>query len=284
MNKVFLLFCWGLVAVLFFAGLSASTVAVDFIEIVEKQAVAEQNQNRNGFRIENFDQWVFRSQETLAGAKQKLLERLESEADSLQLICGLDEAQKKKLLLAGRGDIQAFVEAYTKVRAKFAESLKEQGQQAVQNIWQEIQPLQRKYHGMLFGEGSLFEKVLEHLLDEQQSARRRAVLREQRKFRLRSAEMQLISQMDRVSPFTQEKREKLLALVEQYVRPPKSFSKAEHSHYVMYYLLGQMAKIPEDELRPLFDEAAWTVVQQQIKQGKRMRGNLKAHGLVPEEE
>ncbi len=283
MSKAFFLFLWALAAVLFLTSLPGSTVAVEFIEIVEEQ-VAEQNRNINGFRIEHFDQWVFSNQQEIAGAKTQLLERLEAEANSIQSTCDLSDEQKEKLLLAGRGDIQVFTQLYAATKAKFAENLKKGDQQAVQNIWQEIQPLKRKYHGLIFGEGSLFEKVLGHLLDEQQTARIEKLRREQRKFQYQSAVMLLISQFDRAAPFTHENREKLLALIYEHSRPPKSFTGENHSHYVTYYLLGQMSEIPEDELHPLFEEAAWKVVKQQIKQGKRMKRNLEKRGLVPEEE
>lgn len=283
MNKAFFCSLWWLVLVLFITVLSASVFAVEFIEIVEEQVV-EQNQNINGFRLEHFDQWVFSNQEKIDGAKKQLLERLVGEANSIQSTCDLSDEQKEKLLLAGRGDIQVFTQLYAATRAKFAENLKKRDQQAVQNIWQEIQPLKQKYHGLIFGEGSLFEKVLGHLLDEQQTVRLEKLRREQRKFQYQSAVMLLISQFDQVAPFTHEKREKLLSLISQHSRPPKSFTGENRSHYITYYLLGQMSEIPEEELHPLFEEAAWKVVKQQIKQGKRMKRNLEKQGLVPEED
>ena len=149
--------------------LLSPAVAVDFIEIVEKD-LPEKNENMHGMNIDNFDQWVFRNQQTLGAAKKQLLNRLEGEAESIRSTCKLNDAQKEKLMLAGRGDIQAFTQLYAEVRAEFVEKLKEQNQQAFNNIWQEIQPLQKKYNGQIFGDGSLFEKVLDHLLDEQQSA------------------------------------------------------------------------------------------------------------------
>jgi len=270
-------------AVLLGLTLPAPAVAVDFIEIVEKE-VAKQNQNQHGFRIENFDQWVFSNQQKLSSAQKQLLDRLEGEAESIQSTCKLEDGQKEKLLLAGRGDIQAFTQLYAEVRAKFVEKINENNQQAIQNVWQEIQPLQKKYHGQIFGEGSLFEKVLGHLLDEQQSARLEKIRREQRKFQYQSAIMQTISQFDQVAPLTHKSREKLLALIKQHSYPPKAMTGHNRTHYLTYYIYGQMAEIPEDELRPLFGKAVWKVVKQQMQQGKRMKRNLEQQGLVPDKE
>jgi len=254
--------------------------AVEFIEIVEKQIAAEKNQNQRGFRIEHFDQWVFRKQQTIRGAKKQLLERLEAESDSIQSTCQLADDQKEKLRLAGRGDIQDFLQLYAEIRQKFADNMDDQ--QAMQNIWQEIQPLQKKYNGQIYGEGSLFIKVLDNLLDEQQLARMEELRREQRRFQYRATVMQLVSQFDQAAPLTHEKREKLLALIQEHTSPPKSTAGQQRNHFLMYYVLGQMAEIPETELRPLFDKAAWKVVRQQMKQGKSMKRNLEKQGLVPE--
>jgi hypothetical protein len=259
----------------------APAVAVEFIEIIEKKIV-ENSQNQFRMTIDNFDQWVFNNQQKIGGAKKQLLDRLQAESDSVQSTCVLEDDQKEKLLLAGRGDIHAFMQHYAKLRAKFAENINDQ--QAVQNIWKEIQPLQAKYNGQIYGEGSLFTKVLDHVLDEQQSARMEQLRREQRKFQYQAAVMQLISQFDQAAPITHRKREKLLALIDQHTFPPKSITGSNFNSYLMYFVLSQMAEIPEDELRPLFGEAAWNVIRQQMNQGKAMQRTLKQQGLVPEKD
>jgi len=187
-------------------------------------------------------------------------------------------------MLAGQGDIQAFLQSYAEIHASFKEKLKRNNQQEVQKIWQEIQPLQKKFQSSLFGEGSLFEKVLGPLLDEQQSARLEQLRREQRKFQYRSAVMQLILQIDQASPLTHENRKKLLALIDQHTFPPKSIPSQNRGHYFRYYVLWQMAEIPEDELQPLFGKPAWKMLEKQIKQGTAMKSNLERQGWVPGKE
>ena len=240
----------------------------------------EKNQNRHGMRIEHFDQWVFRNQLKVAGAGKQLLERLKSEADSIQSTCQLTDDQKDKLALAGRGDIQAFMQQYYVIRAKFEKNIHDQ--QAIQKIWQEIQPLQMKYNGQIFGEKSLFAKVLEHLLDEQQMARMQELRRQQRLFQYQAAVRQLMIKLDQVAPITHEKREQLIALIDKHTFPPKSMSGNNQSHFLMYYVLGQLAEIPEKELRPIFRPAAWKGLQAQIKQGRGMKRQLKQQGMVPD--
>ena len=74
--------------------------------------------------------------------------------------------------------------------------------------------------------------------------------------------MQLLVQFDQAAPFTHENREKLLELVEKHTCPPKSMTGPQQSHYLQYYMLWQMAEIPEDQLRPLFGKAAWKVAEE----------------------
>jgi len=261
--------------------LPTTAIAVEFLEIVE-EPVAEQNANLQGFRIENFDQWIFRAQQTLPEAKLQLLNRLKAETDSIQSLCKLTAEQRKELLLAGRGDLNAFVQQYKALRSKFAEVLKNNDQQAMNNLWQELQPLQLKYNSQIYGEDSLFAKVLDHVLDKQQFARIEHLRREQRSFEYRAAVMQMISQLDQVAPLTHEQRERLLDLIDQYTSPPKSRIGDMRRQLLTYYVLGQMAEIPEDELRPLFGKAGWKLLSQQIQQGKAMKRNLEQQGLVPE--
>jgi len=258
---------------------SGPLLAIEFFEIIEEEH-SEQNQNQHGFRIEQFDQWVFSGQQTVEEAKAHLLGRLKSEAKSIQSICQLMDDQNAKLMLAGRGDIQAFMQEYAETRAKFEGNI--DNQQAMQNIWQEIQPLQKKYQGKMFGEASLFAKVLEHMLDQQQSLRWQQLQREQRAFQYQATFMYVIALFDQVAPLTQENREQLLALIDQYTFPPKSIPSVRHDHLLTSYIYSQLAEIPEDELRPLFREAPWKIIRSHRKRGKRMKRELKKQGMVPD--
>ncbi|NOY42679.1 MAG: hypothetical protein GXP26_12695 [Planctomycetes bacterium] len=215
-----------------------------------------------------------------SGARGLLEERLKVEVESIQSTFHLTEEQKDKLALAGLGDIQSFMQLYAKTRSNFEKNMHDQ--QAMQNIWQEIQPLQKKFRGQIFGEGSFFNKILKHLLDEQQLDVMQQLLREQSRFQYQAALMQLISQIDQIAPITHAKREQLLVLIAQHTFPPKSMPGNNRGHYFTYYVLGQFAEIPEDQLRPLFGKAAWKALRDQIKQGKRMKRNLEQQGLVPD--
>lgn len=263
------------------ATLALPSFAVEFIEIIEDQE-EQPEQNMHGFRLEHFGQWVFNEQIDAEGARTNLLERLESESESIQAVCQLSDEQKSTLALAGWGDVQEFFRKYEEARATFKKNIHDQ--EAFQNIWQEIQPLQNKYRGRMFGEGSLFSKVLKQLLNEKQLAIMQQLKREQCLFQYQAAVRGVISQFDQFAPITHEKRERLLALVNQHTFPPKSIPVSNRSHYLTYYILGQFSEIPGNELRSMFSDAAWKVVQPRIKQGAAMTRQLEKQGLVPDKE
>ena len=258
--------------------LVSPTFAVEFIEIIEKHK-EQPEQNRHGMRIENFPQWVFQEQLDAEGARNKLLERLGAEAESIQSTFQLSEDQAATLKLAGLGDIEAFTQEYAKTRASFEKNINDQ--QAIQNIWQEIQPLQIKYQGQIFRDDSLFNKVMKHLLNEQQLAVMEQLQREQLLFQYQASVREVVIQIDQAAPITHEKRQQLLELINQHTLPPKSMPGTHRGHFLTYYILGQFAEIPEDELRPLFRDAAWKALQRQMKQARAMKRQLEQQGLVP---
>ena len=57
---------------------------------------------------DQFDQWVFGAPRNSRAGRNKLDSLLTLEVDEVCRTCGLSEVQKKKLVLAGRGDIKRF--------------------------------------------------------------------------------------------------------------------------------------------------------------------------------
>ena len=61
-----------------------------------------------GFTDEQFEQWVFQQYGNALTARARLKESLELYTEDVDRACGLSDAQKQKLRLAGRGDIERF--------------------------------------------------------------------------------------------------------------------------------------------------------------------------------
>src|SRR5438128_7468487 len=97
---------------------------------------------------EQFDQWVFQQDRNAFEARRRLDSQLALQVEDIDRACKLTDAQKKKLQLAGRGDVKRFFDRYETVRQKF--QLLKQDEQKVQEIWQDINPLQVTLQAGLF--------------------------------------------------------------------------------------------------------------------------------------
>ena len=86
--------------------------------------------------------------------------------DSIEQICDLSETQKKKLQLAGRGDIKRFFDSVGEAKMKF-NALKDD-QNKRNQIWQFIQPLRMKLNTGIFDENSLLHKIRTRTLKPEQ--------------------------------------------------------------------------------------------------------------------
>ena len=91
------------------------------VEVEEEDEVAVQP-NRAVFMLtdDQFDQWVFGGPRNSRAGRDKLDSLLTLQVDDVARMCALSEAQKKKLLLAGRGDIKRFFDKVEEKRKKFA--------------------------------------------------------------------------------------------------------------------------------------------------------------------
>ncbi len=90
--------------------------------------------------LNQVDQWVFGRLGGSAGAHGKIDFSLLLCIQDLDRTCGLTEAQKNKLRLAGRGDIKRFFDRVEAVKQKFPQAQNDPNLNM--NIWREIQPLQ----------------------------------------------------------------------------------------------------------------------------------------------
>jgi hypothetical protein len=73
-------------------------------------------------------------------------------------------------------------------------------------------------------------------------------------------------------------RGELIALLLQVTKP--SHKATQYTYYAVQYRLSQL---PEDKLKPLFDEAQWKGVSAQFNQFKGMRQWLKQSGQLDED-
>jgi len=225
------------------------------------------------FADENFDQWVFQNQGNAQNGRKRIEQMLTLRTEEIDRVCGLSEGQKKKLQLAGRGDIKRFFDRVEDAR-KIFQAVKHD-QNKFQEIWQHIQPLQTELSAGLFGESSIFRKTVRTTLSAEQAASYDKIQQERRASLYRAKIELAVAMLDNGLPLHDEQRRKLVELLVADTKPPKRFGQ-----YDYYVVLIQMAKLPEGKVKPLFDAAQWRAVQQQLNNTRGMEQWLKQNGVM----
>jgi hypothetical protein len=120
---------------------------------------------------ESFDRWIFGSTGDAKSGRAYLEALLQSKINDVNKVRGLTPAQKKKLLLAGRGDIKRLFDRIEEERKEFA--LVRTDAAHCERFFRELNPLRVTMRQGPFEFGSIFAKTLQKMLDEGQLARRR---------------------------------------------------------------------------------------------------------------
>ena len=235
-----------------------------------------QIQNVVMFADENFDQWVFGGRNASA-AKSRMDSLLTMKIEEVEKTCGINEAQKAKLRLAGRGDVKRFFDRVEDKRKKFQAVKNDQNK--VNEIFQEIQPLQVTLAQGPFGEGSIFLKSLKRSLDPGQSEKYERVEREKQLFRYRAKVDLVVAMLDNAVGFNADQRRKFAKLLVEQTKPPRKFGQWDYQ-----VVLLQASRLPADKVKPLFDDAQWRALGQQFEQAKGMETFLLKNGFLAEDD
>lgn len=239
---------------------------------------AEPNQAQGEFNIDesNFDQWVFQGNGNAAAGKERLKARLNLQVAEIDRLCGLTSEQKEKLLLAARGDSKKFFDQVEEIRKKFLAVKNDQ--HAFNNIWQDIQPLQRQISIGLHGETSLFYKSLQRTLTSEQMRRYRDVQDDRRKYRYRASIEVVLTNLENSVPLKHSQHEALVKLILEETPTPIAFGQ-----YDQYLIMHHLSKL-EAKVRPLLDDRQWKLMSTNFDQARGMEQFLIQQGLLPKEE
>jgi hypothetical protein len=212
------------------------------------------------------------------GARRRLESRLKSRIDQVDRVCKISEEQRNKLTVAGRGDIKrAFARADELLR-KYASARPALGGERL--VFREIAEYRRAMTELdCFGEGSLFAKILPKTLSPQQWATREKSIRDASNAQHRSTIHWAVGSLDIWLQLGTERRGRLEELLISRTLPPRKFGE-----YDYYGLLFQVSKIPETELKPLFDEGQWQKIGLQFAEARRLEKTLRLGGFLPEED
>jgi hypothetical protein len=227
---------------------------------------------------QQMEHWVFGNQGGAVRARAHLEAILSQLVDEYDRICGLSPAQRKKLEVAGRGDIKRFFDRVDETRRKFREHEGPWDRNRLNAAWQEARPLQQALRQDWFQEQSLFCKALHHTLNEDQVARYEQELHDRAVFLYRAAVGWAAVTLASSMGWNDQQRQRFENVILEETRTPKK------SHPQVYFVvLCQAARIPEEKLRPIFDELQWRLLRQELIRARSVERSLRNDGFVPDE-
>lgn len=218
-----------------------------------------------GFDIDpsNFDQWIYGGNLNAQQGQQRIQSQLKLNIEEVDRVCGITEAQKKKLQLAGRGDLKRFNDDVEVVRKEFM--LVRRDQEKFNQLWQKISPLQVRVASGIFGTDSLFMKTVQQTLTVEQYAAYQKADWERRRARYFARVDQYLVVLESGLPLKDEQRNALRAFLRDESKIPRRTS--QYDFYLVQYSLGT---IPEEKLKAIFDAEQWKLMSTQVAQGRGM--------------
>jgi hypothetical protein len=207
---------------------------------------------------EQFHQWIDQvalgSEDGLPVARTDLETVLDLKIEYLERTCAITAMQKRKLQLAGRGDIKRFFDRVADHRQRYEEV--KDSQQELGKLETEIQSLAKLRGKPMFEEGSIFKKTLSRLLSADQTARIEAAARQSRSFRHRAKVDLFVQSLDIVAGLSDRQRERLTELLLRETRPARN----SFVDFDVEIVIAQTAELPESKIRPIFDRDQWHAV------------------------
>lgn len=236
---------------------------------------------RNEFVLDDstFDAWLFSSMSGNMsgyqgqGVKAALADLASARLAQLEMSCELTDDQRKRLKLASLDDSAEFEAEVDAVRRQLVG--KSFPQNDISVPYQQIQELAARLQGDLYGEGSLFHKVSQHILTPEQRDVIEKAEAKRRQQRHASAVSMLIVGLQRYTPMTTQQRDAFYKLIVEKTEPA-----ARSTRYDRYVLLYQVSALPENELTAIFDEAQMRSLSPALRNGKAYKSMLEQQGLI----
>jgi hypothetical protein len=224
-----------------------------------------------------FNLLVFRHGDA-ATARRKLESRLKSRIDEIDRDCKLTDDQKRKLDVAGQGDLKHAFARFDELKAKFAAVADDPVE------YQKFVAEVAKFRGTsttldCFGEGSLFSKIVAKTLTPQQIAMRQKALIEASNAQHLATIRWAVGSLDIWLKLGDAQHQKLERLLIARTRAPRKFGE-----YDYYGLMFQLSKLPETEVKLIFDEVQWEKLARQFAEAQRLEKVLRLGGYLPEED
>lgn len=209
--------------------------------------------------------WAFGDLVSLSAARQRAEELLAGQIEFVAHVGTLQPAQRRKLELAGRGDIVRFFESAEKLLSQQPRGQVSQAE--CQEVWQKLSPVRQQFTLGLHERGSLFHKTVRTTLTSEQLETLDRMEQQRAKRHYEAQIAAALAMLDCRIPLTRAQRERLTELLLAEATPPRMRGHAYYQYYFVYY---RMSRLPEQELRKVFDDVEWKVLTRILDQFRGM--------------
>ncbi len=223
------------------------------------------------------DRWIFAKDGDVDSARMLTESRLKSRIGYIDHLCGLSLDQRKKLEVAGRGDIKRFFDRAREKRNQIHRN--EMHQAELIEAITEVKRMGGDYRSTIFNDRSMFGKILGMTLDREQADLYRRKRDNARLSRHQSRVEWVAQTVQKSLSLSDGQRVRLLSVLLEETRPPQRFGPSDY-----YGIMYQASRLPETRLRPIFAESEWRGLQREFDDAKRQERVLKDFGYLPDED
>jgi len=227
--------------------------------------------------IEQFERWIFQNSNAQQ-ARVVLEQKIEMEITRIEQATVLEESQKERIRLAGKGDIKRFYDRVDTVCKQFQELEKNLNRNNINEVFQLTQPLQQELNRGLFGRTSLFHKVVASAVNNEQSETMKTEAKRRQRLKMENVAKIFVAQLGRQMPMTAKQRNEVLSIA---LANLGSFDADERSS--LYLVPYRLSELPKETFESIFDETQLKAFNKTLEQGKAMKGFLKQQGLLDDE-
>jgi hypothetical protein len=186
--------------------------------------------------------------------QRQLISYLERAVGDLDASCGLSAAQKQKLLLAGKLDVQAWREQVPSPPDKLPP-----GQEMVIQMRQVVGSDARLPSSIFSEAASCYQKALHNRLLDEQKQKLAAAGRERRAFQREALVALVVLGFERCAALTAAQCEALTTMLDEAA----PFDEESPNDWRVDFL-QRIAQLPEQKLRPIFFDFQWPAASQQL--------------------
>lgn len=219
---------------------------------------------------QQFDMWLTNGTNS---SVDQVNSQLTMQIQAIDRVCHLQPDQEEKLQLAGRGDVARYQGRVEEMRKKLVGRTYDQNE--MNEIWQQIQPLQQEFQAGILNDSSLFRKILLRTLEPTQVAEYEAAESTRCADHYAAKVRLYVAVIERSFPMTDSQRLALIKLMLDKTQAPRRFGQNE-----IYYVMYQASQIPEEEIAKVFDKEYTRVLTAAFGQGAGYEQFLRQQGFI----